>query len=236
MGCLLSGPSGGKANALAEPHRVALYYAPETDDPLWQAGCAWLGRDPERNAVMAQPDIAGLPADTAAPRRYGLHATLKAPFTPRLGFEALLHAAAAFAARQQPFLLPRLAVTRLHGFLALCPAEPSPELNKFAATCVMELDKHRLPEDPATQAKRAAGRTARQARHVARWGYPLVLEDFRFHMTLTGNTEDNPYADAASAYFAPALALPRKVSSLALFVEDEKHAPFRLLRRLPFAP
>ena len=233
--CPSSVPSGGKDGALPEPHRVALYYAPEADDPLWQTGCAWLGWDPESGAVLAQPDHPDLRANTQDPRRYGFHATLKAPITPRLGFEALLQAATAFATRQRPFLLPQLAVTKLQGFLALCPAEPSPALNRFAASCVMDLDKHRLPEDAAAQAKRAAGRTPRQVQNIKHWGYPLVLEDFRFHMTLTGQMENNPYVEAAITHFAPALAQPRLVKSLALFIEDERGTPFRLLRRLPFA-
>ncbi len=220
---------------MPEPHRVAFYYAPEVDDPLWQAGCAWLGRDPESGAVLDQPDVPELSTNTEDPRRYGFHATLKAPITPALGFTALMNAATAFAARQRPFLLPRLAVKKLHGFLALCPAEPSPELNRLAASCVMELDKHRLPEDAAAQAKRATGRSVREAQNIARWGYPLVMEDFRFHMTLTGTMQSNPYEKPASAYFAPALAQPRLVKSLALFTEDEKGTPFRLLCRLPFA-
>jgi hypothetical protein len=219
---------------LPEPYRVALYYAPEADDPLWQAGCTWLGFDPEKGAALDQPALPGLPANTEDPRRYGFHGTLKAPFTPRMEFEKFLQAATAFSARQRPFLLPRLKVTPLHGFLALCPAKASPELNRLAAACVMDLDKHRLPEDEAAQAKRAAGRTARQAQNIARWGYPLVLEGFRFHMTLTGKMENNPYEEPASAYFAAALAQPRLVKSIALFVEDKKASPFRLLRRLPF--
>ena len=28
--------------------RVAIYYAPTTDDPLWTAGCDWLGQDPAK--------------------------------------------------------------------------------------------------------------------------------------------------------------------------------------------
>lgn len=235
MACPLSAPSGGKGAALAEPYRAALYYAPEADDPLWQAGCTWLGRNPESEAALAQPDIAGLCANTGDPRRYGFHGTLKAPFEPRLGFEALLQAATAFAARQRAFALPKLAVMPLHGFLALCPAEPAPALNKLADDCVMELDEHRLPEDAAAQAKRAAGRPPQQALNIARWGYPLVLEEYRFHMTLTVKMESNPYEDAARAYFASALAQPRLVKAIALFIEEEKGRPFRLLRRLPFA-
>jgi hypothetical protein len=33
----------------------------------------------------------------------------------------------------------------------------------------------------------AADLNARQIENLERWGYPYVLEDFRFHMTLTGS-------------------------------------------------
>ncbi|MGE4481520.1 DUF1045 domain-containing protein [Acidocella sp.] len=221
---------------MREPYRAALYYAPEETDPLWRAGCAWLGRDAQSGAPVAQPTLPGLPPQTRAPRRYGFHATLKAPFIPFFGFEIFLKAAEHFAARQASFPLPRLQVMNLRGFLALCPAAPCLPLRQLADACVTELDQHRTPEDEAAQTRRAEGRPPSQVEHIRRWGYPLVFDEFRFHMTLTDKMDDNPYEPAASAYFAPALACPRMVNSLAIFVEDEKGAPFRLYRRLAFAP
>jgi len=232
--CRQFAPSGGRAGALPEPSRAALYYAPEADDPLWSLGSAWLGRDPETGAALTQP-LPRLAAVTAAPRRYGFHATLKAPISLRYGFEAFAADAASFAAQCPGFSLPPLAVTSLSGFLALCFSAPCQDMQNLAAGCVSELDAHRVPEDEAIQAKRAAGRTERQRQYIARWGYPLVLEEFQFHMTLTGELADNSLAKAASAFFAPALALPRRVSSLGLFVEDTPGAPFRLVRRLKLA-
>lgn len=228
--------SGGKGNALPDPHRVGVYYAPTADDPLWQAGCAWLGRDAQTCLAIPQPDLPGLAAHTAEPRRYGLHATLKAPFVPRHGFAAFLQAATDFAAQCQSFTLPPLKVTNLHGFLALCPAITIPALHKLADDCVGGLDEHRTPESAAMQAQRSTGKTIRQTAHIARWGYPFVFDDFNFHMTLTGQMQDNTYFEAARAYFAAPLAQQRRVESLAIFVEDNKGAPFRLFRHLPFAP
>lgn len=219
---------------MPEPYRVAVYYAPEADDPLWRAGCEWLGRDPESGAVLAQPALAGLHENTQDPRRYGFHATLKAPMVPRHGFERFLSAAKDFAARQKPFLMPRLEVMPLHGFLALCPAEPAASLYQLANACVEAFDAHRLPESAAAQARRAQGRTPRQAENIARWGYPLVFEDFEFHMTLSGKMQDNPYVPAARAHFAASLAQPRMARSLAVFIEESQGAAFRLFQRLAF--
>ena len=80
--------------------RVALYWAPAVDDPLHRLGSAWLGRDAETGASIAQPSIPGLdlPALTADPRRYGLHATLKPPFHLTGSYAALRADAAALAA------------------------------------------------------------------------------------------------------------------------------------------
>ena len=220
---------------MPDPYRVGVYYAPMEDDPLWQAGCAWLGRDAQTGLTCLQPDLPGLAAHTAEPRRYGLHATLKAPFAPRHGFEAFLRAATDFAAQHQNFSLPPLAVTELHGFLALCPTVSAPLLHQLADDCVTALDEHRTPESAAMQERRGAEKTARQNAHIARFGYPFVFEDFNFHMTLTGQMQNNPYFEYARAYFSTALAQERRVENLAIFVEDHQGAPFRLFCRLPFA-
>ncbi len=59
--------------------RVAVYYAPAVDDPLFAEAAVWLGRDPESGAPVPQPDIADIEEVTAEPRVYGFHATLKPP-------------------------------------------------------------------------------------------------------------------------------------------------------------
>lgn len=232
--CPLSALSGERVSVLPEPYRVGVYYAPAEDDLLWQVGSAWLGRDAQSTLATAQPPLPHLLENTAEPRRYGFHGTLKAPFALRFGFEAFLHVATELAARHKSFTLPSLAVTNLHGFLALCPAEPAPQLHHLADECVKMLDEHRVLEPSAKQAQRAAGKTARQAEHITRWGYPFVFEDFNFHMTLTSQMPDNPYFDAACAYFSAALAKTRQVKELSIFVEETKGAPFKLFCRLPF--
>jgi hypothetical protein len=221
---------------LAEPYRAAIYYVPAVSDPLWQAGCAWLGRDPETGVEMPRPAVPELAKLSADPGRYGFHATLKAPMQLRYGFSAFLEGVSEFASRQLAFALPPLVVRNIHGFLALCLGQDCQPMRELAAACVTELDGHRLVEAAEKQTARAAGRPARQREYIFRWGYPLVLEEFRFHMTLTDKLADNPLLPAAEQYFALVAALPRQVNGLAVFVEDRKGAPFRLARRLRFGP
>ena len=175
---------------MAEP-RYAIYFAPPDDSALAQAGSRWLGRDAVDGARLEQPPCAGLAATrlaalTAAARRYGFHGTLKPPFRLRAGrsVEELGEAVAALAARQQRFFFTvRLAT--LAGFFAWQPATAHDEIAAIAAACVTELDAFRAPPDAAELARRGRGLDPNQAALLQRWGYPYVLDEFRFHLTLS---------------------------------------------------
>ena len=75
----------------------------------------------------------------------------------------------------------------LGSFVALVPQTPRPLLNGLAEACVRELDRFRAPMSKLERERRMMpGLSDRQIVNLARWGYPYVCEDFRFHMTLTG--------------------------------------------------
>jgi len=215
---------------LPEPYRAAIYYAPERTDPLWQAGCAWLGRDPETGDAQAQPGL--LAHLTNSPRRYGFHATIKPPMHLALGFAAFLADAKKLCAQRAPFKMPDLEVKQLGRFVALTLAKPSPEFQALADTCVTALDPHRKPEPAAVQAARAAGRSARQCQNIERFGYPLLFEDWQFHMTLTNPTAELTLRDQAETYFDQVLKTPRICKTLCIFQEPTKGADFILTHRL----
>ena len=217
--------------------RVAAYYAPEIDDPLWAAGCAWLGRDPETGAALAQPAVAGLAAITADARLYGFHATLKAPMRLATRWSALLADAERLAGRLGPFWLPPLRVANLSGFLALRETAPSPALQAFADGCIEGLDAHRAPLSPEELARRRAARLdPDEDAMLLRWGYPSAFATWRLHMTLSCRLDDaerERVGAAAEAWFGTALAASRRVTSLCLFTQAAPGAPFMLAERLP---
>jgi hypothetical protein len=73
--------------------------------------------------------------------------------------------------------------------------------------------------------------SAPQFANLYRWGNAYVMDEYRFHMTLTGPLaiKDMPRFDLALRdYFAPYLSKPVEVANLALFVEDEPGAPFQV--------
>ena len=225
--------------------RYALYFAPLDDRPLWDFGSATIGWDAEtateHPARPPAPALApGWTEATAEPRRYGFHATLKAPFALAEGTsaEALLAAAEAFAARPRPVPQLRLKVRILAGFVALVPEGPSSDLAALAAACVREFDRFRAPLTPAERARRAPERLSqRQVESLDRWGYPFVFEEFRFHMTLTGRLP----SDAAEVARAALEATHRQacgggltaVSTLAVFVQPSPDERFRILAAWP---
>jgi hypothetical protein len=215
--------------------RVAAYYAPELDDPLWTAGNAWLGRDPETGAAVPQP-VPGIAEITADARAYGFHATLKPPMRLSASWAALLADADRLAGRLAPFDLPPLAVANLSGFLALCETQHSRALHAFADACTEALDPHRAPPSPEELARRrAGGLSPEREAMLGRWGYPDVFATWRFHMTLSCRLDDaarERLRPTAEWWFKGALAVPRRVVSLCLFTQPSPGTPFTLAERL----
>src|SRR5215469_8989376 len=88
--------------------------------------------------------------------------------------------------------------------------------------------------DDEVARRNAAGLTPAQRANLRRWGYPYVMEEFRFHVTLTGPLEPatgNRLVPVLSALFAEVTAAPLAIDALALFVEPGRGQPFRLRRR-----
>lgn len=216
--------------------RYAIYYTPAQHEPLARLAASWLGRDAFAGSSVTTPAVANLTADkiadlTADPRRYGFHATLKAPF--RLADNeteaGLREAVARFADRVAPVEVP-LKPALLDGFLALVPAAPSPALDALAASVVKTFDRFRAPLTEAELARRKPERlTADEVANLRQWGYPYVFDRFRFHMTLTGRLagEDvEPVSAVVADIFAGVLEKPISIDRLAIFVEPQPGAPF----------
>jgi putative phosphonate metabolism protein len=223
--------------------RYAVYFAPAQASLLWQAGCAWLGRDARSGASQRQPRIHGIPPErvqdlTASPRHYGLHATLKPPFrlAPGMTEPMLLAALRTLAAECSPFALPGLAVDMLSGFIALRTIQHSDVLRALCDQCVLQLDRFRRPMDASEAAKRrAVGLTADQEALLERLGYPYVLAEWRFHITLTervSGTERDLLLHGLARHFAAALAVPVHCDDVCLFVQEALGEPFALRERI----
>lgn len=215
--------------------RFAIYYAPPGDSDFWQAGASWLGWNPETGQSVAHPDLGiDLAQLTQTPRKYGLHGTLKPPM--RLSCEPATFADALDVLSQSlaPVDFGKLKLKPIDGFLAVVPHEQPQALGDTAAQIVRALDPFRAPlSDHDLARRRASGLTARQDELLLRWGYPYVMEEFRFHITLTGRLDATTMQrafQAAMAWFGPALEERHRLDALCLFGEAED-GTFHLVRR-----
>jgi putative phosphonate metabolism protein len=224
--------------------RYAIYYASPPGSDLDRFGAAHLGYDawsgedlPFPELVMqAVPDWRALTED---PRKYGFHATLKAPMALADGkTEAeLVAACAAFAEMPRPVPVIIPVVQSISGFIAVVPGVPSPDLQQFAADCVSAFDGFRAPLTPEDRARRNPERlTPRQCDYLDRWGYPYVMEEFRFHMTLTGRLDAvrrEPILAMLQDRFA-GLGIERlAVDRLVLFRQNDNSSRFRIVDQWP---
>src|SRR6478735_6734612 len=168
--------------------RYAIYFTPRQDEKLARIAANWLGRDPFGAATRPVEDVGDLSAaevafHTASARRYGFHATLKAPFrlAPNETEASLRAALDNFAEATPPVVIPRLVVGQIDGFFALVPEAPFAPLNDFAGEVVRAFDTFRAPLTE-TEIERRSPDSLKpgEFRNLCQWGYPYVFETFRF--------------------------------------------------------
>ena len=218
-------------------YRVAIYFAPDATSALWLKAAQWLGRDAHTGETF-EANIGGIARaeileKSASARRYAFHATIKSPMQLAAGrSEAeLAEALAAFAAAHAPVAIGKLKLARLDGFLALIPAAQPQGLTDFAATVVADFEPYRAEVSPEDKAKRnAAGRLSpRQLELLDRYGYPYVMEQFQFHMTLTDRLSDadgDRFEAALRQHFGSLADADTTLDRLSLYHEPTPGAPF----------
>ncbi|MDR9775749.1 DUF1045 domain-containing protein [Rhizobium hidalgonense] len=224
--------------------RYALYFTPSKDHPLTGAASLWLGRDAFSGETYPAPEHEMLGAAeqfelTADPRRYGFHATIKAPFSLAASVteKDFMTVVEDFAARTPAFEIPELVLGQLGRFFALVPGSLHQPLQDFAAKVVKSFEPFRAALSPADMARRNPEKLSDgQRANLQRWGYPYVMEDFGFHMTLTGQVPETR-AEMMKAIlterFADFIGRPLSITGLAVFTEETRGAPFKVHSWLP---
>lgn len=216
--------------------RCAIYFVPPADDPLQIAAAQWLRRDPYTGARVSWPVEGLVETDhaflTAAPRRFGFHGTLKAPFrlAPEYEIGDLQAALDRFCRRLPAVTVPEMRIVPIQNAFALVPAVPMLELNDLAADFVTAFDIYRSPITDLDLARGDIGRfNGQQFDNLRNWGHPNVFDQFRFHMTLTGpidELERDHVALVLQRHFGDLATAPLHIGQVALFVEPEPNAPF----------
>src|SRR5262249_53560838 len=229
-------------SAMDEP-RYAIYFVPPADCALYRFGAVVLGSDCYPGEGLRHPQDIALSASEWAqlphePRKYGFHATLKAPFRLLPPFTEMDLTAELERFAAIPRTLPAIepAIRSLARFIAVVAAAPSMALDRLAADGVMAFDRFRRPLTSHEREQRlGAGLSEPPIHNLDRSAYPYSFEDFRFHLTLTG-----PIAAERRASILALLqarfndidgghSLP--ITQLALVRQDTRSTPFRVVGR-----
>ncbi len=217
--------------------RYAIYFTPQSGR-FAQSGAAWLGWDLAQGCKVAQPDTAevDIAAITARPQKYGLHATMKAPFSLADGTteQGLTDTLEAFCAAHYAVALEGLRLSQMGRFLALTPVGDTGDVNALASSVMRSLDPFRAPiSQDEFDRKNRPSLSDRQRQLFRQWGYANVEEFFRFHITLTGPVSDsarNRISQVLEHYLIPTIPAPFIVDSLALCGEGADDRFYQIAR------
>lgn len=239
--------TGHYGAAMSEFPRYAIYYTPDAGHALTRFGAELLGYDAFSDADLLLPanimmQATDWPALIKDPRKYGFHATLKAPFPLAPGKTEAELVAAFYAFATTPRAIPVIApvVRTISGFTAVVPDATSADLSTLAQDCVEAFDDFRAPMTPADRARRKPENlTPRQVEQLDQFGYPYVGDDFRFHMTLTGRLPPERQEQVRTMLaqrFATLDITSLQIDRIALFRQDSATSRFQVLRHTPLTP
>lgn len=220
--------------------RYAVYFVPSAETPLYRFGAGVLGYDAFTGDHLLFADNLANDFDdwdklTEDPRKYGFHATLKAPLSLASGRSEDELAAAIKAFAEIPRVIPAISpvVRTIGSFIAIVQKEPSPALQNLAEDCTAAFDTFRAPLTEHDRARRnVSALTQRQTAHLDRWGYPYVFEDFRFHMTLTGPISPDRRASVLEVLqrrFATLKLQTLAIDEIALLRQNDTTSNFKVM-------
>ena len=217
--------------------RYAVYFVPKGE--LAKFGRAWLGWDCRKGQYISSENAFSEPLTnqehfTKKPRKYGLHATLKAPFRMQVtqSEPALRNAFHGFCNHQKPAASGNLTLSEQGGFISLRPQRQSAALFELGKNCLEAFDPFRAPLDQNDLNRRRNARLSpRQNDFLHQWGYPYVLQEFQFHITLSSRLsilQREKIIPALKNLLAHELDCPFIIAHLALMGED-RNGQFHIL-------
>jgi len=141
------------------------------------------GRDPAGSRPASGWTRRPSTRSPSTPARYGFHGTLKAPFRLAEGrsIEQLEQDLERFRRDQLPRRAPATELAPHRWLLRPRTGADAPDLHELAAALVTGFDAYRAPATVAETARRNPDAlTPRRRRMLEAWGYPYVLDEFRF--------------------------------------------------------
>ncbi len=219
--------------------RYAVFYLPPSDSPLADFGAQWFGYD-IRTGKFREPiqtttfDLKEL---TKISHRYGLHATLKAPFRLKKKYDLsnLFKRVEKQASKSEPFTYPSMKITQLAGFPALMPKHNRAKMVHLEERLVHKLNKFgKKPDQSTSDRRRKVKLNALEQEYFRLYGYPYVLDHFRFHLTLCDKAERSTRSVISSFLeenYSEVLTSSLEVREIAVVGERKSDGYFEELER-----
>lgn len=153
--------------------------------------------------------------------------------------DSLLNAACVFARTLAPIDIPPLELAIIGKFIALTPTTQSAALDKLSAACVRAFEAFRVPlSDEQLENYKQNRLTVHQEQMLEHWGYPYVMEEFRFHISVTDRIDDPTERDdvmtALETLAASVLGNPIVVRDFTVFGQAGIDEPMVAIERIPF--
>ena len=221
--------------------RYAIYYTPPPFSALARFGAGVIGYDCFDAVEIPHTRLDGIDSNilklmTLDPRRYGFHATIVAPFYLKsISEDDFIAMVSAYATETAPVRIGGLEVATIGEFVALIPASPNEEITRFAADCLTTFSPCRVPLTADDRERRLGAKLSpRQIDLLDQWGYPYVLDEYRFHMTLTGALLDNMrdmFRGALELAFVERSSDTFELDAISVMRQDDAGDRFRVLRR-----
>jgi len=213
--------------------RYSVYFAPAEDSELAEFGRKALQSEPLQNDHPARIEM------TRKAAHYGFHATFKAPMELAAGLNEthLLDAVKSFVQTKKAVKLTGLGPQVLNGFHALM-LPPCEAVDKFAADTMTSFDRFRAPLSEADRVRRNPDQLSqRQRDYLERYGYPHVLDDFHFHMTLSQQLNDSAksasYHTWLTELYGDTITQTPWLDRLAVFWQPDRATAFTRLAEFP---
>jgi len=213
--------------------RYSIYFAPAVGSELAEFGRFVMSRQPIPDDHPDRIEV------TSRAAHYGFHSTLKAPMelAESVTERDLLTSVEQFCQSRNSVPLTGLAPSVLDGFHALKVTE-STELDQFAADVVTAFEPHRAPLTAADRARRNPDAlSARQVEYLDTFGYPYVLNEFRFHMTLSYRIENAEVSSSYAAWltdlFNDIVTEAPRIDRLAVFSQPDRDTAFTRVAEFP---
>jgi len=186
--------------------RYAIYYAPPKESSLEEFGRYWFGWDPLNAKLINNKrrinylnrfgikNLINIDKNVLIAKKYGFHGTLIPPFKLNKNYSTntLFKKTEEIAKKLKKFKFYKFKLKKINNFYAFVQNKKNNNINKLSNRLVRELFKFRSPLTKKEIDRKNPSKLSKlQLNILYKWGYPYLMSEFNFHMTLASEVTGN---------------------------------------------